>query len=171
MANPQCKIEQRTKAILPCSIALDLAANVADDAAKSRAQEFELPPSAQVPLTVAHLADPGCRHMAEDVPIKMNHAALPLSVGQILRGTFHQASAGVGDDELHAVEAAVDEVAQECRPPGLVLLGALADAQNLPKTLRIDGAGHQQRDIADFASPGPLHHDAIEIKVRMFATK
>src|ERR1700732_7237 len=46
MANPQCKIEQRTKAILPCSIALDLAANVADDAAKSRAQEFELPPSA-----------------------------------------------------------------------------------------------------------------------------
>src|ERR1700729_2113025 len=46
MANPQCKIEQRTKAIPPCSIALDLAANVADDAAKSRAQEFELPPSA-----------------------------------------------------------------------------------------------------------------------------
>ena len=60
---------------------------------------------------VAHLADPGCRHMAEDVPIKMNHAALPLSVGQIFRGTLHQASAGVGDDELHAVEAAVDEVA------------------------------------------------------------
>src|ERR1700729_589588 len=118
---------------------------------------------------VAHLADPGGRHMAEDVPIKMNHAALPPSVGQILRGTLHQASAGVGDDQLHAVEAAVDEVAQECRPPGLVLLGALADAQNLPKTLRIDGAGHQQRDIADFASPGPLHHDAIEIKVRMFA--
>jgi hypothetical protein len=40
MANPQCKIEQRTKAILPSSIALDLAANVADNAAKSRAQEF-----------------------------------------------------------------------------------------------------------------------------------
>ena len=39
----QCKIEQRTKAILPCGIGLDLAANVADDAAKSRAQEFELP--------------------------------------------------------------------------------------------------------------------------------
>src|SRR4249919_3176775 len=56
---------------------------------------------------VAHLADPGGRHMAEDVPIKMNHAALPLSVGQILRGTLDQASAGVGDDELHAVEAAV----------------------------------------------------------------
>ena len=46
MANPQCKIEQRTEAILPCRIGLDLAANIADDAAKSRAQEFELPPSA-----------------------------------------------------------------------------------------------------------------------------
>ena len=44
--NPQCKIEQRTKAILPCGIALDLTANVADDAAKSRAQEFEFPPGA-----------------------------------------------------------------------------------------------------------------------------
>jgi hypothetical protein len=24
---------------------------------------------------VAHLADPGCRHMAEDIPVKMNHSA------------------------------------------------------------------------------------------------
>ena len=62
---------------------------------------------------VAHLADPGCRHMAEDVPIKMNHAALPPSVGQIFRGALHQTSAGIGDDELHAVEAAIDQVAQE----------------------------------------------------------
>ena len=58
MANPQYKIEQRTKAILPCSIALDLAANVADDAAKSRAQEFEFPPS-----TLERIA-PGGRHQA-----------------------------------------------------------------------------------------------------------
>src|SRR4051812_14472503 len=35
------------------------------------------------------------------------------------------------------------------------------------ENLRIDGAGHQQRDVADLASPGPLHHDAVEIKVRM----
>src|SRR5262249_24249229 len=46
MANPQCKIEQRTKAILPCGIVFDLSANVADDAAKSGAQEFEFPPRA-----------------------------------------------------------------------------------------------------------------------------
>jgi hypothetical protein len=67
--------------------------------------------------------------VAEDVLIKMNHAALPLSVGQIFRGTLHQASAGVGDDELYAVEAAVDEVAQERRPAGLVLLGSMIYGQ------------------------------------------
>src|SRR5208282_4698629 len=61
------------------------------------------------------------------------------------------------------------QVAQKRRPTGLVFLGALADAQNLPKTLGIDGARHQEGDIADLASPGPLHHDAVEIKVRMLA--
>src|SRR5271163_690023 len=60
---------------------------------------------------MAHLADLAGRHMAEDVPIKMNHAALPPSVRQILRGTFHQTAAGIGDDELHAHEAAIDQVA------------------------------------------------------------
>jgi hypothetical protein len=46
MANPQRQIEQRAKAILERGIALDLAANVPDDAAKPGAQEFELPPGA-----------------------------------------------------------------------------------------------------------------------------
>jgi hypothetical protein len=47
-------------------------------------------------------------------------------------------------DQLHAAETAIDQVAQECRPAGLVLLGALADAENLPTPFRIDGTGHQQ---------------------------
>jgi IS66 C-terminal element len=37
---------------------------------------------------VTHLADLGGRHMTEDVPIKMNHAALPPSIWQILCGAF-----------------------------------------------------------------------------------
>ena len=40
------EIEQRTQAILERGIALDLAANVPDDAAEPGAQEFELPPGA-----------------------------------------------------------------------------------------------------------------------------
>jgi len=39
-------------------------------------------------------------------------------------------------------------VTQKRRPAGLVLLGALADAQNLPKTLRIDGCLYQKLDSA-----------------------
>ena len=35
------------------------------------------------------------------------------------------------------------------------------------KTFGIDGAVHQQRDVADLAGPGSLHYDAVEIKVWM----
>jgi hypothetical protein len=42
MTNPQREIEQRAKAVLKCTIAVDLAANVPDDAAKPDAQEFKL---------------------------------------------------------------------------------------------------------------------------------
>jgi hypothetical protein len=74
-------------------------------------------------------------------------------LGQMLRGALRQAAAGIGNDQLHALEAAIDELSQKRRPARLVLLGAFADAKNLPKTLGIDGAGDQQRDIADLAGP------------------
>jgi hypothetical protein len=74
----------------------------------------------------------------------MHHAALPAGVRKVLRSAFHEPAAGIRNEKLHAVEATIDQVAQECRPAGLVLLGALADAEDLPKTFRIDGAGHQQ---------------------------
>ena len=46
VADPQRQIEQRAKAILERGIALDLAADVANDAAESGAQEFEFAPGA-----------------------------------------------------------------------------------------------------------------------------
>src|SRR5580704_7212515 len=58
-------------------------------------------------------------------------------LGQMLRGALRQAAAGIGNDQLHALEAAIDELSQKRRPARLVLLGALADAENLPKALRI----------------------------------
>ncbi len=45
----------------------------------------------------------------------------------------------------------------------------LADAQNLPKSFGIYSAGYQQRDIADLAGPSALHHDTVEIEIRMLA--
>ena len=93
---------------------------------------------------VAHFADPGRRHVAEDIPVEMHHAALPARLGQVFRGALHEAAAGIGNDQPDALEAAIDQVPQKRRPARFIFLGAFADAQNLPKTLRIDGAGHQQ---------------------------
>jgi hypothetical protein len=42
MANTQREIEQRAKAVFERCVALDLAANVTDDAAKPRAQKLQL---------------------------------------------------------------------------------------------------------------------------------
>ena len=72
---------------------------------------------------------------------------------------FQSGRAGIGNDQLNALEAAIDQVPQKRRPAGLVFLGALTDAQNLPKSLRIDSAGHQEGDIPHFARPAALHHD------------
>ena len=67
------------------------------------------------------------------------------------------------------MEAASLEMLEEAAPARFVLLGAFADAENLPKTLSIDADRHQQRDVADLASPGAFDHDAVQVDVRMLA--
>ena len=59
---------------------------------------------------VTYVTDLRCRHMAEDIPVKMHHAALPASLGEIIRDALDEPAAGVGDDELHALQAAIDQV-------------------------------------------------------------
>jgi len=86
---------------------------------------------------MADLADFGRWNMAEYIPVEMHHATLPASFGQLLGGALREATAGIRNDQLHALEAALT---QKRRPAGLVLLGALADAQNLPKTLELTGS-------------------------------
>jgi hypothetical protein len=46
VANLQREIEQRAKAVFERCVALDLAANITDDAAKPRAQKLQFPPGA-----------------------------------------------------------------------------------------------------------------------------
>ena len=45
---------------------------------------------------------------------------------------------------------------EERAPARLVLLGALADAENLPITFAVHADRDQQRDIADFPRPAAL---------------
>src|SRR4029077_9670546 len=82
-----------------------------------------------------HLAQLASRHMAEDVAIEVHHAALPARLGEVLRYALDQAHAGVGDDQLDAAQAAFLEMAQKAAPAGLVLLGALDDAEDLAVAL------------------------------------
>jgi hypothetical protein len=58
---------------------------------------------------------------------------------------------------------------EQCAPARLVLLGALADAENLSITFTIYPDRHQQRHIANLAGPTALEHNAVEIDIRMFA--
>ena len=64
---------------------------------------------------VAHRANLGRRHVAENVAIEMHHAALVARLGQKIRDAFDKTSAGVGNDQLHTFKfkAAVDQMAQK----------------------------------------------------------
>jgi len=107
------------------------------------------------------------RHMREHIPIKVHRAALPTGVGEELRGTLRKSDTSVRDDQAHAFQPAFLQVLEEARPPGLILLGAFDDAEDLAISLGIDGNRHQQRDVANLARPGALHHDAVEVDVGM----
>ena len=87
-----------------------------------------------------HLAQLAGRHMAEDVAIEVHHTALPARLGEELGGTLDQAHTGIGDDELDAAQPAPLEMGQEGAPAGLVLLGALDDAEDLAVAVSIDRA-------------------------------
>ena len=58
---------------------------------------------------MAHLADFGRRHVAEDIPVEitMSAAIAPLAGTQ---PRFHQAAAGIRNDQPYALEAAIDDV-------------------------------------------------------------
>ena len=86
--------------------------------------------------------------MAEDVALPVHDTALPGSFGKELGCALGQAQAGIRDDQPNAVEASFLEVLEEGAPARLVLLGAFADAENLPITAVIDADRDQQRDIA-----------------------
>ena len=99
----------------------------------------------------------------------MNHAALPLGFRIELRKVLHQAKALVGDEQLHALQAALLHLTQETRPTGLVFLGAFAHRQNLPIAALSYADGHKHRDVLHFAAPAPLQPQAIKEHIRKLA--
>ena len=123
---------------------------------------------------MADLADFGRWNVAEYIPIKGTMQRCQ-RIRQVLGGALRQAAAGIRNDQLHALETALDQVTQKRRVAGLVLLGALGrclKSSENPQNLR---RWPPERNIANLAGPSPLHHDAVDRygcspSIRQFAT-
>jgi hypothetical protein len=78
----------------------------------------------------------------------MHDAALPSRLGKELGGALGQPHAGVGDDQLDAMETAALEVLEERAPACLVLFGPFADAES--------PSGYHRDNCPDGRSPAQL---------------
>ena len=54
-----------------------------------------------------HFLHLGIRYVAEHVAVEVHHAALPLGLGEVVVDRLLQSQAGIGDDQLHAGQAAL----------------------------------------------------------------
>src|ERR1019366_10686282 len=79
-----------------------------------------------------------------------------------------QATAGIRDDQLHAFETTLFEVAQEAAPALQILFLAFSDSQDLPETIGADPDRHQHADVAHLAGPATFEHHAVEVDVGEF---
>ena len=118
---------------------------------------------------MAHASDFGGWNMTEHIAVEMNHAPLPTGVWQILSTAFHQTTAGVGNEKSHALEAALDEVAEDGGPTRFIILGPLTIPQDLPETFGSNGTRHEQGDIAYLVRSAALHYNAVEVQIGMLA--
>jgi len=71
----------------------------------------------------------------------------------------------VADDELHAGEAALDQVAQERRPGGGILGGEDVETEDLTVALGVHGAGHHAADLADASLLAHPDREGVEPQV------
>lgn len=99
------------------------------------------------------------------VPGQMDRAPLELSFGQGQAGSGGEAGVTIGDDQLNAGEAAVDQLAQQVGPGVLRLAGADRDAEELTVTVLSDAVGHEGRDILDRPRPAGAEEGGIEVQV------
>jgi hypothetical protein len=76
---------------------------------------------------------------------------------------------GVGDDQLHAPQAASGELAQERRPEGLGFGRADVHAEHLASAVGIDADGDDHGDRDDTAVLPDLHVGRVDPQVRPVA--
>ena len=77
----------------------------------------------------------------EDVPVKMDRAALVFGFRKDFRDAFQHAKAFIADNETHACKAAAFEPGEKVQPAFLVLFHALRCAEDLTESVFIDANG------------------------------
>ena len=115
----------------------------------------------------SHLGHLFPRHLRQDVPVKMEHASLPLRPGKTLRHRFHQSQALVAHHQTDSRQASADQMPKELQPTLLVLLYAFENSNDFTVSVGIHADRHQQRHLADFTTPSPLQPNPVQVQVRM----
>src|SRR6266536_5274629 len=98
----------------------------------------------------------------------MDAAALP-GAAEHLADRLLQAGVGVGDDQLDAAEAALDERAQEAAPEGLRLCLADVEGDHLPVAGLVDAVGEHEALAQDAAAVPYLLDLGVQPQVRVAA--
>jgi hypothetical protein len=101
----------------------------------------------------------------------MRAAALPRGATEHRVDRVAQARVSVGDDELHALEPARSQPAQEGQPPGAVLGGDDVEAQDLAAAIVVHADGDEARDVHDAAALAALQNERVEPQVREAAAR
>ena len=78
----------------------------------------------------------------------MRPAALPARSDERGADGFPEPDVRIADDELHALQAARDEAAQERGPARAVLGRDDVDAENFPASVGVHAERHEKRDVA-----------------------
>jgi len=114
------------------------------------------------------LTDRGChhgvlaaRHVSERVAHEVDPAALPGGADDAGDGRL-QPLVRVRDRQLHALEAAADEILEEARPEGLRLGGADVQADDLAPSIGVGGDGDYGRDRDDAPALAHLEVSRVE---------
>lgn len=89
--------------------------------------------------------------VAEDIAVEMHDAALPAGIGIERADAVGEAETGIAGRQLYFRQPARLRVSEEAAPSGLVLLGTLADAEDLVEPIVVDTDRVQHREVADCA--------------------
>lgn len=102
------------------------------------------------------------RRGGEHVAHRVDSAALPAGTSELAADRGDEASVGVGDDELHALETALVEVARELGPERLVLRVAQVDTEDFSTAVAAQSGGDHDRFGHDMAVLSDMDVGGIE---------